>query len=175
MGTQEISAAMQRVESVLRRRPGIAVHDDVQATARFVGGMRCVTSHENGTQVTTDMPSELGGSGDQVSPGWLFRAGLCACLATMIVMVAAAEGIEMSQLEVDACSRSDTRGILAMSDEAGQPVGAGPLDVRLHVRISAAGVPAERLRELVERCRRRSPVARIVEQAMPIDLQIDVG
>jgi len=175
MGTQEISAAMQRVESVLRRRPGIAIHDDAQASARFVGGMRCVTSHENGTQVSTDMPVELGGTGDQVSPGCLFRAGLAACMATTIVMAAAAEGIDLTRLEVDACSRSDTRGILAMSDEAGHPGGAGPLDLRMHVRISAAGVPAERLRALVEQCRRRSPVPCIVEQAMPIEIRTEAG
>jgi uncharacterized OsmC-like protein len=61
------------------------------------------------------MPSEVGGSGDQVTPGWLFRAGLASCAATRIAMAAAAEGIELATLEVRASSRSDTRGLLGMT------------------------------------------------------------
>ena len=34
---------------------------------------RVTTSHDGGTRVDTDMPRELGGSGERVSPGWLFR------------------------------------------------------------------------------------------------------
>ena len=92
MASQDIAAAMQRVESVLRRRPEVGLHDDAPATARWQSGTRVVSSHANGTQIVTDMPTELGGSGDQVTPGWLLRAGLASCLATRIAMAAAAAG-----------------------------------------------------------------------------------
>ncbi|HUE09319.1 MAG TPA: hypothetical protein VMQ54_00200, partial [Steroidobacteraceae bacterium] len=110
MASQEIAAAMQRVESILTRRPEVGLHDDEPATARWQGGARVASSHANGTLLLTDMPTELGGTGDQVTPGWLFRAGLASCLATRIAMGAAAAGFELTLLEVLAGSRSDARG-----------------------------------------------------------------
>jgi organic hydroperoxide reductase OsmC/OhrA len=174
MTTQRIVAAMQRVEALLQRRPEAGLHEDASATARWQSGTRVVSSHVNGTQLSTDMPSELGGSGDKVTPGWLFRAGLASCLATCIAMSAAAEGIELASLEVLASSRSDTRGLFGMADAAGEPVCAGPRDVQLVVRISAPGVSPARLRTLVEDSHRCSPVPSAVENAVPVALRIDV-
>jgi hypothetical protein len=125
MATKDIAAAVQRVESVLKRRPAAGIHDDAPATARWQTGMRVVASHANGTQMLTDMPTELGGSGDQVTPGWLFRAGLASCCATRIAMGAAAAGIELAMLEVLASSRSDTRGLFGMADARANPWALG--------------------------------------------------
>lgn len=175
MTTRPIAAALQRVAAALQRRPEIALHDDAPAAARWSGGTRIVASHANGMQWSTDMPTELGGSGDQVTPGWLFRAGLASCAATSIVLVAAAEGIELSALEVRALSRSDTRGLLGLPDAAGAPVSAGPQDVQLQVRIGAPGVPPERLRTLVAEAVRRSPVPSALPDPTPLALQIDVA
>ena len=110
MTTGDLAQALQRAQSVLRRRPEMGLHDDAPATARWQHGTRTVASHANGMQMTTDMPGELGGSGDQVTPGWLFRAGLASCAATSIAMAAAAQQIELTSLEVRATSRSDARG-----------------------------------------------------------------
>ncbi|MEO8752818.1 MAG: OsmC family protein [Casimicrobiaceae bacterium] len=175
MTTQKIGAAMRRVEAVLQRRPGVGIHDDAPAAARWEGGTRVVSSHGNGTRLITDMPEELGGSGDQVTPGWLFRAGLASCAATRIAMGAAAEGIELGTLEVLASSKSDTRGLLGMDDGAGQPVGAGPCAVQLLVRISAHGIEPARLRALVDASYRCSPIPSAVVNAVPVALQVEVG
>lgn len=174
MTTQQIAAAMQRVEAFLRRRPEAGLHEDASATARWQSGTRVVSSHVNGTLLSTDMPSELGGSGDKVTPGWLFRAGIASCSATRIAMSAAAEGIELASLEVSASSRSDARGLFGMTDAAGEPVCAGPRDVQLVVRIGAHGVSPERLRSLVENSHRCSPVTSAVENAVPMALHIEV-
>ncbi|MEJ7686382.1 MAG: hypothetical protein WKG52_04955, partial [Variovorax sp.] len=91
-----------------------------------------------------------------------------------IVVSAAAEGIELTALEVHASSRSDTRGLLGMADAAGEPVHSGPRDVRLRVRISAAGIAPERLRALVEKGVGRSPVPSGLARATPLDLQIEL-
>jgi uncharacterized OsmC-like protein len=174
MSTQEIAAALQRVEAVFVRRPGMGMHEDAPATARWEGGTRVVASHADGTQMATDMPVELGGTGDKVTPGWLFRAGLASCAATSIALAAAAKGIELATLEVRATSRSDARGLLGMADPTGAPVPAGPCDVRLHVRIAAEGVAPSRLRALVEDGYRCSPIPNAVISAVPVDLRIDV-
>lgn len=175
MTTEDIAAAVQRVESVLRRRPALGIHDDAPATARWQKGLRVVASHENGAQLSTDMPTELGGSGDEVTPGWLFRAGLASCCATRIAIAAAAAGIELKMLEVFASSRSDARGLFGMADASGELVTAGPLDVQLVVRISAPGVSAAQLRTLVEESSRCSPVSAALRDAVPLGLQIEVG
>ena len=174
MATSDLATAMQRAARALQRRPATGIHDDAPATAHWQAGTRVVASHANGTQVLTDMPGELGGGGDQVTPGWLFRASLASCLATRIAMGAAAEGIELGRLEVLASSRSDTRGLLGMTDAAGAPVSAEPSDVQLRVCIAAPGVPPQRLRTLVEDSHRHSPIPAAVEHAVPVDLRIDI-
>lgn len=172
---RNIAVAMQRVTAALRRRPDMALQDDAPAAARWVSGTRVVSRHANGTEVASDMPVELGGSGDQVSPGWLFRAGLASCAATRIVLRAAAEGIELTSLEVSASSRSDTRGLLGMVETGGEPVSAGPRGVQLVVRIRAEGIADERLRELVEDTCRGAPISSALQNAVPLAVQVDVG
>ena len=172
---QPVGTAVQRVRSVLKRRPEAAVHADAPATARWQGGTRVVTSHADGAHVLTDMPAELGGTGDQVTPGWLFRAGLASCATTSIVLAAAAEGIELAALEVWVGSRSDARGLLGISSDAGQPVYAGPSDMQLQVRIDAPGVAPDRLRALVENAVSCSPVPCLVRHATALALHLDIA
>lgn len=174
MSTERIASAMQRVETVLRRRPDSGLHDDAPATARWESGTRVVSSHANGTRIATDIPDTLGGSGDQVTPGWMFRAGLASCLATRIAMGAAAQGIEMAALEVKALSRSDTRGLLGIADDRGEAVYAGPSDVEMRVRISAPGTSAEALRMLVESSGRCSPISVAVQNATRVQVHVEV-
>lgn len=175
MTQQHIAEALQRVQAVLQRRPEIGLHEDGPATARWTGGTRVVASHANGTQVPSDMPSELGGTGDLVTPGWLFRAGLASCATTSIVLAAAAEGVELTSLEVKATSRSDTRGLLGVHEAGGQAVPSGPGDVQLAVRIQANAVPPERLRALVQAAVGRSPIPNALQAATPLALRIDAG
>ncbi|WP_137916955.1 OsmC family protein [Hydrogenophaga sp. 2FB] len=175
MKLQAVADALERVKAVLQRRPEAGWHEDGPATSRWAGGTRVVASHANGTQVPTDMPSELGGTGDQVTPGWLFRAGLASCATTSIVLAAVAEGIELTSLEVKASSWSDSRGLLGLPDANDQPVPAGPGDVQLAVRIQADGVPHERLRSLVQAAVGRSPIPNALQSATPLALRIDTA
>lgn len=174
MSINDIAAAMSRVSHVLQRRPGAGLQEDAPAMASWQGGTRIVASHASGVKVATDMPAEIGGSGDQVSPGWLFRAGLSSCLATCIAMNAAARGIVLNHLEVCATSRSDTRGLLGMFDASEQQVSAAPSDVEIHVRLSACGISAEALQTLVADSQRCAPVSGAVSQVTPIGLFIEV-
>jgi uncharacterized OsmC-like protein len=174
MTTQDIAMAIKRVESVLRKRPQLGLKDDAPATSRWDGNTRVLSRHLNGLQVVTDMPTELGGTGDQVTPGWLLRAAQASCATTGIVMAAATQGIALHSLEVVACSRSDARGSLGMADIGGAPVPAGPTAVELRVSICAPGVSEERLRALVKDCNLHSPVTCALESPVPVTLRIDV-
>ena len=78
MASQDIAAAIQHVESMLRTEPDTGLGDDAPATARWRGGLR-VHLHANGMEVVTDMPVQLGGTGDKYRQvGWYARAPLHA-------------------------------------------------------------------------------------------------
>jgi uncharacterized OsmC-like protein len=175
MATQDIAAALQRAQLVFQRRPEAGLHDDAPAAVRWDGGTRMVCSHANGKQALTDMPSEFGGSGDQVTPGWLLRAGLASCTATSIAMAAATQKIELTALEVLVSSRSDARGMLGMTNADGTTVYAGPGDMQMRVQISAPGVAPERLRALVEEAHHRAPIFCAVHDPVPVALVVEVG
>lgn len=170
----DIAAAWHRVERVLRRNPQTGLQADVPATAVWNGGARVTCAHSGGTTVVTDMPTEMGGDGTAVTPGWVMRAALASCAATVIAMNAAVAGIRLATLEVIASSRSDTRGLLGMTDTDGEPVSPGPRDMQLRVRISAADdTSPQDLRALVERSHRCTPVACALQDATPVELSID--
>jgi uncharacterized OsmC-like protein len=174
MTTGNVCATLRRAAQALEHRPDMGLHDDAPATARWDGDVRVATSHANGTTIHSDMPRELGGAGERITPGWLFRAGLAACATTSIAMTAAAQGIALSMLEIQVRSRSDTRGLLGMHDGDGKPVYAGPQGLTLDVRIAAPGIDAERLRKLVDDGCRCSPVPNAVQHALPMPIHVDV-
>lgn len=175
MSLQDVAAAMQRVQSTFKRRPASAVADDGLAVAHWQGGLSMRTVHASGLQVLTDMPPAIGGCGDQVSPGWLMRAGIASCLATRITMEAAARGIDLTALQVTADSRSDKRGMLGMQGENNASVPARPLQVQLHVILSANDASPDALRAMVEYCQPMAPVSDTVAHSVPIALSISVG
>jgi uncharacterized OsmC-like protein len=173
MALEQVKTAMQRLRRVLERRPDHGLHDDSPATARWVKGTRIEATHANGSKVLTDMPTELGGSGDQVTPGWMFRAGIASCTATLVAMKAAEEGIVLTALEVKVASRSDSRGMLGMPESSGAIVSAAPRDMELHVRIAASGVSAQRLREMVADATRCSPMCSALEDPIAVRVEAE--
>jgi len=174
MGLEQIAASMQRVVSALRRKPHAGLHDDTAATVRWAGGLRTVARTPAGAEVVTDMPEAMGGEDSAPTPGWLLRTALASCAVTRIAMEAASRGIQLQTLEVQATSRSDLRGLVGVAESDGRRVSAGPLAMDLHVRIGAAGVDADLLRELVASTQACSPVTVALEQALPIGLHVEV-
>ncbi|MEY4099726.1 MAG: hypothetical protein RL300_897 [Pseudomonadota bacterium] len=172
--TMDITAAgIRKKQAHLRLHPETGDHPAAPAKARWMGGLRVVTSHEEtGVQVQTDMTPDLGGTGDQVPAAWLMRAGLAACATTSILRSAALEGIALTNLEVEVNSRSDARGVFDVPDVDGKPVYVGPHYVGLAVKIAAPGVSEDRLRALVQHGLAHSVVTTTLQNATPIDLQI---
>jgi uncharacterized OsmC-like protein len=174
MTAETIAKAVQRVRDVLSRRPEAGIRADDPAVARWRQGVRVVCTHANGTQIATDLPAELGGSGDQVTPVWLLRAGLASCLATRIAVEAAAEGIVLTRLEVSATSTSDARGLFGMTTALGEPVTAAPRELRVEVHIGASGIPSERLQAVIDQSYHCSPVCAALRSAVPMALNIEI-
>lgn len=170
MPADGIREAVERAVEYLAGHPEEARYTDSEAVAVVEEGLRIRVDGADG-QVRTDMPAGVGGSGSAPSPGWLLRAALASCDATLIAIEAAREGIKISRLEVAVDSESDDRGILGIDES----VPAGPLSIRVRVRVSADGVAEDRLRAVVERATRRCPVYDAVRRAVPTDMEVDVS
>jgi len=171
----EVAAALERAREIFRRRPEAALHEDAPSVARWAGGLQVAASHPGGHQVRIDMPAELGGGGEFATGGWLLRSALAGCLATTIVMTAAEQGIAMDRVEVRATSRSDARGLLGMPGADGVAVNPGPQGLQLEVIVAAAGVDAQRLRELVEEADRRSAVSAAIRNGLLLPVRIEIA
>ncbi|HEU4385572.1 MAG TPA: OsmC family protein [Anaeromyxobacteraceae bacterium] len=170
MSSAFIRQRIEAARSLLAANPDQGRYSDKAATATLEEGLRCRTRGPDATLVT-DMASAFGGGDAGPSPGWVLRAALASCDATLIAMRAAELGVALTRLEVTVDSESDDRGLLGVDDR----IPAGPLAVRARVRISADGVGPERLRELVEWAEAHSPVADAVRRAVPTRTEIEPG
>ena len=171
MSIEHISKSVGRVAKHYAEHPNEALSQDKPAVAVLESGLRCRADGPNGATLVSDMPVPIGGTASAPSPGWLLRAALANCDATVIAMRAAQLGIVLSQLEVTVGSESDNRGILGVAES----VPPGPLSVRVSVRIAAEGASTEQLRELVHWAEKHSPVSDAVRRAVPVTTEVTVG
>jgi uncharacterized OsmC-like protein len=165
----DIRHAVSKVVAHFLAHPDDARSEDKPARAALESGLRINVAGPGSWSVTTDMPSALGGEGSAPSPGWLRRAAQAACEATMIALRAAHEGVALDHLEVEVGSVSDDRGMLGM--EAGLP--AGPAETWSRVKVSARGVPQEKLRQVVEWAEQHSPVTDALSRSVPHKLEVE--
>jgi uncharacterized OsmC-like protein len=175
MASRDIAAALERTERALKRRPSAGLQPDPPCLARWTGGARVVARDPRGREVVTDLSAALGGDDEGPSPGWLIRAGIANCMVTCIAITAARASIELERLEVDVASRSDARGLFGMAEPDGAPVLSGPRDVEMTVRIAAGGVPAQRLRGLVQAAEAFSPVQAVIERPTRVAIRVEIG
>jgi uncharacterized OsmC-like protein len=171
MSTTHVAQSIERVVGYLSEHPEKARHADRPATAVLEEGLRCRAFGPDGATLHSDMPRAVGGAGTAPSPGWLLRAALATCDATVIAMRAAQLGVTLTTLEVAVDGESDDRGMLGMDDR----IPAGPLGMRVRVRVGATGVAPERLREIVEWAEAHSPVGDAVRRAVPSSAVIEVA
>jgi uncharacterized OsmC-like protein len=164
----DIKQSLDAAIAYLSSHPEEARYADSPATAVLEENLRFTVNGPDGAAVTTDMPRSVGGTGAAPSPGWLFRAALAGCEATLIAMRAAQAGVSLSRLEVTVDSESDDRGILGISED----VPAGPLSVRIRVTARATTPDAD-LRSIVEEALSHCPVHDAVVRPVPITVEVD--
>jgi uncharacterized OsmC-like protein len=164
----DIKSSIEAAVAYLTEHPQEALYTDSEATATLESGLRCRIVGGAGETLITDMPAAVGGSAAAPTPGWLFRAALAACDASLVAMQAAREGVSLSLLEVKVDSESDDRGILGM-DKA---VPAGPLSMRVRIRLQGDATP-ERLAEIARLGVAHCPIHDAAERAIPIGVEVD--
>jgi uncharacterized OsmC-like protein len=163
-----IREAVGKAIEYLTQHPEEAHYTDSAATAVVTSGLAVAVTGPNGASVTTDMPKSVGGADAAPSPGWLLRAAQASCLAMMIAMRAAHQGLDVGRIEVIVDSESDDRGILGIDES----VPAGPLSSRARVRIEPRQVAPEELERLVRWADSHCPVQDGVRRAIPCSLEI---
>lgn len=171
MSIEHIRKSLGQVAKHFAEHPQDALSQDKPAVAILESGLRCRADGPNGATLVSDMPVPIGGTATAPSPGWLLRAALANCDATVIAMRAAHLGIVLSRLEVTVGSESDDRGLLGVTES----VPPGPLSMRVSVRIAAKDTSAQQLRELVHWAEEHSPVSDAVRRAVPVITEVTVG
>jgi uncharacterized OsmC-like protein len=166
---ETIRESIEKAREYLQGHSEEARYTDSEARAVVEQDLRCRVEGPAGAEIFTDMVTAVGGGASAPSPGWILRAALASCDATVIAMRAAELGITLDVLEVVVDSESDDRGLLAAAED----VPAGPLSARIRVRLSAQGASDEQLRELVEWADAHCPVSDAVRRAVPtaVDIQ----
>lgn len=164
---ESIRIAVEAASRALAEHPETGRSTDAPATAERQAGLRFRVRGPDG-DVATDMAQAVGGGATAPSPGWLLRAALASCDATLLALEATREGIELTDLEVTVESDSDDRGLLGLDES----VPAGPLDLRIRIRLGASNADGEQLRELARRAESRSPVRDAMARAIPMTTEV---
>jgi uncharacterized OsmC-like protein len=167
---QSIRTAIEQASNYLVEHPEAARASDAAATAVCEDGLR-FRIEGPWSPLTSDMSKSVGGDASAPSPGWLLRAALAACDATLVAMEAARDGIELTDLQVSVESESDFRGVLGV-DPTVQP---GPLSMRVAYRLAAKNATDDQLRAIVQRAESHSPVRDALTREVPMTTEIAIG
>jgi len=168
---------VEQLEEKLRMMsddPGLA-KSKFRATNRWVNGgynratignFYCANQENPHAQTFTfDMDEHqlLLGEDHGANPVEAVLAALSGCLTTGLVFNAAAQGIEIEEIESEYEGTLDLRGFLGISDE----VRNGYENIRVKFRIKA-DAPEEKIDELIRLAQARSPVFDIVSNPVKV-------
>jgi uncharacterized OsmC-like protein len=168
--TDAIRTAIEGASAYLTEHPDEARYTDSVAIATVQDGLRVAVEGPGGERLETDMPAAVGGAGAAPGPGWVMRAAVAACVASLAAMRAAQLGITGLRCTVEVDSESDDRGILGL--DAATP--AGPLSMRISIALAADGDQAAQLEAVgawaVDHC----PVSDTVRRPIPVQVDVTV-
>jgi uncharacterized OsmC-like protein len=133
----------------------------------FYGAGQEDQSRASAFEVDAGEPAILLGTDTGPNPAEFALHALAACMTTTLVYVAAARGVRLLEVESLLEGDADVRGALGLSDE----VRNGFDKVRVTFRIKA-DAPAEKVQELMDRVKARSFVYDVINNGVPIDVNV---
>jgi uncharacterized OsmC-like protein len=113
-------------------------------------------------KIDNDEPEILLGQDTSANPAEYVLHALAGCLTTNLVYQAAAQGIPLHEVECRLSGELDLRGMLGLAD-----VRCGYEDVQVAFTVRA-DAPREKLEELLELAKSRSPVADMLNNQVPL-------
>ena len=163
-----ISEAIASASTHLTEHPDEARYRDSVARARIDEGLAVLVGDPQGLEIRTDMPRGVGGGDSAPSPGWLYRAAIASCVASLVGIRAAVLEIPLDAVEVEVDSESDDRGLLGLDDT----IPAGPLSVKILVTVRARGRTTAELDELAHWAVDHCPSAEGLSRAIPVEVEV---
>jgi len=133
----------------------------------FWGAGQEDTSRSEPFTLEAGEPAVLLGHDTGPNPAEALLHALAACLTTSLVYVAAARGVKLTAVESTLEGDMDVRGALGLDDDYRN----GFERVRVSFKVTG-DAPEEKLREVVERARKRSAVYDIVSNGVPVDVEV---
>lgn len=120
--------------------------------------------------VESDHPNILVGKDNAPTPAEHLLAALAGCLTAGIGNIAAARGIDLTEVESTVEGDVDLQGLLGLDDG----VRNGFEQIRVSFKISG-NAPEEKLRQVVEQSRDRSAVYDMLTNGTRVDITVDAG
>jgi uncharacterized OsmC-like protein len=115
-------------------------------------------------------PAILLGTDTGPNPAEYLLHALAACLTTSLVYVAAARGVQLTEVESTLEGDMDVQGALGLSDDYRN----GFTQISVSFRV-AGDAPEEKLREVVERAQERSAVMDMVSNGVPVTVHVETA
>jgi uncharacterized OsmC-like protein len=129
-----------------------------------------VRAHDTATRLDVDHPKVLVGGDNGPTPVEYVLHGLAGCLTAGLANIAAARGVELTEVTSTVEGDIDLNGILGLDD--GVRNGFQQIRVSFSVKGDA---PAEKLQALVEQSRARSAVFDIITNTVPVTIEVEAG
>jgi uncharacterized OsmC-like protein len=134
----------------------------------FYGAKQEMT-HRQPHVFDADHPPVLVGTDNGPTPVEYVLHALAACLTAGIANIAAARGVNLTEVSSTVEGDIDLLGIFGLSDD----VRNGYQQIK--VSFTLRGDEPEKLRSVVEQSRRRSAVFDIVTNGVPVSIDVDAG
>jgi uncharacterized OsmC-like protein len=134
----------------------------------FYGAMQEM-AHKQPWTFDADHPAVLVGADNGPTPVEFVLHALAACLTSGLANIAAARGVNLTEVESTVEGDIDLLGILGLSDE----VRNGYQQIKVSFKLR--GDDPEKLRKLVEQSRKRSAVYDVVTNGVPVSIDVDAG
>jgi uncharacterized OsmC-like protein len=141
-----------------------------QGTIHDFFGVGEERTHERSHTFDVDHPAVLVAKDQGPTPVEYVLHALAGCLTAGLANVAAARGIELSEVTSTVEGDIDLNGIFGLSEETRN--GFQQIRVSFDVKGDA---PPEKLREIVEQSRARSAVFDIITNRVPVSLEVNAG
>ncbi|MDP9237861.1 MAG: OsmC family protein [Chloroflexota bacterium] len=166
---EQIKRAAERNIKAMSLRSSVG-QGTATTTVRVRSGATACDIEDGPWKLVADLDRGMGGGAEGPDPGVFARSGLGACLAVGYLLWAARLGVQLDNVQVVIETDYDARGMYAVNED----VSPGWGGVRCTVTIASPDAP-ERVREVVERADRYSPIFDDFTRALDIkrELRID--
>src|SRR6266487_6987825 len=140
-----------------------------ESTMQGFFGARQEMSHAATYSATADHPAILVGQDNGPTPVEFLLHALAACLTAGLANIAAARGVNLTEVSSTVEGDIDLLGVLGLSNEVRN--GYQQIKVTFNVK----GDDPEKLRQLVEQSRKRSAVYDVLTRGVPVSIDVVTG